>query len=103
LDEFAAPHLTLRHAFVGNSLIHTARPTMDGNINLDGVVNGLDIGLIASHWLQTGSSGSGMAVPEPPTLILDATAGLALLAPTPAGMMHPVVDPQESRLAVRLQ
>jgi hypothetical protein len=49
-------HLTLRHAFVGNSLILTARPTVDGDINLDGVVNGLDIAAVSSHWLQSGSA-----------------------------------------------
>jgi streptogramin lyase len=50
-------HLTLRHAFVGNSLILTARPTVDGDINLDGVVNGLDIAAVSSHWLLSGSAG----------------------------------------------
>jgi hypothetical protein len=50
-------HLTLRHAFVGNSLILTARPTLDGDINLDGVVNGLDISAVASHWLLSGAAG----------------------------------------------
>ena len=97
-------HLTLHHAFVGNSLILTARPTVDGDINLDGVVNGLDIAavsshwllsgsagingdvngdgvvngldiaLIASHWLQTGESGGGSAVPEPSAIILGGSA-----------------------------
>ena len=103
-------HLTLHHAFVGSSLLLTARPTVDGDINTDGVVNGLDISsvashwlqtgiqgdangdgvvngldiaLIASHWLQTGSGGgggSGAAVPEPSTVVLAALGGLALLS-----------------------
>jgi T5SS/PEP-CTERM-associated repeat protein len=49
-------HLTLHHAFVGDSLVLTARPTLDGDINLDGVVNGLDIAAVSSHWFQTGSA-----------------------------------------------
>jgi T5SS/PEP-CTERM-associated repeat protein len=49
-------HLTLHHAFLGNSLVLTARPSLDGDINLDGVVNGLDIAAVSSHWLQTGSA-----------------------------------------------
>ena len=41
-----------------------------GDANFDGVVNGLDINLVAAHWLQiTGGGGSGNAVPEPATLI----------------------------------
>jgi hypothetical protein len=44
------------------------------------VVNGLDISLIASHWLQTGAVGSGASVPEPSTLILATLGAIALLA-----------------------
>jgi hypothetical protein len=100
-------HLTLRHAFAGNSLILIARPAIDGDINLDGivngldiadvashwlqkgiqgdangdgVVNGLDISLIASHWLQTAGGGAGTAtVPEPPAFLLAALGSLAML------------------------
>lgn len=102
-------HLTLHHAFVGNSLILTARPTVDGDVNTDGVVNGLDIAavssnwlhhgitgdangdgvvngldiaLISANWLKTGPSGgggSGTVAPEPSMLILAALGGLALL------------------------
>jgi T5SS/PEP-CTERM-associated repeat protein len=49
-------HLTLHHSFVGNSLILAARPALDGDINLDGVVNGLDIAAVSSHWLLTGQA-----------------------------------------------
>jgi hypothetical protein len=35
------------------------RPTIQGDVNDDGVVNGLDISLVASHWLQTGISVAG--------------------------------------------
>jgi hypothetical protein len=103
-------HLTLRHALVGNSLILTARPTVDGDINLDGVVNGLDISavashwlqsgaagvngdangdgvvngldiaLIASHWLQTAGSGASATAPEPSAIVLALLAGIALPA-----------------------
>ena len=47
--------------------------------NGDGVVNGLDISLISSHWLQTGGAGSGASVPEPSTIVLAALGGLAWL------------------------
>ncbi len=35
-----------------------------GDANNDHVVNGLDISLIASHWLQTGGGGNGLALPS---------------------------------------
>jgi uncharacterized repeat protein (TIGR03803 family) len=50
-----------------------------GDANGDGVVNGQDIALIASNWLQSFGGGGGSAVPEPSTLVL-AALGLALLA-----------------------
>ena len=49
----------------------------------DGIVNGLDINLIASNWLKTdsgGGAGSGAAVPEPSSLGQAAVGGLMLLA-----------------------
>ena len=47
--------------------------------NGDGVVNGLDIALISSNWLKTDSSHSGTAVPEPSTIVLAALGALAWL------------------------
>jgi hypothetical protein len=46
-----------------------------GDANHDGLVNGLDISLIASHWLQTSAA---TPVPEPSTLILAGVGGLLL-------------------------
>ena len=58
-----------------------ATGTNQADANHDGVVNGLDIALISSHWLQVvGSSGGGAAVPEPSTIVLAAVAGVVLLA-----------------------
>ena len=52
-----------------------------GDVNGDGIVNGQDISLIAYDWLQTASGGGGgSAVPEPSALVLAALGGLALLA-----------------------
>jgi hypothetical protein len=54
---------------------------VSGDATGDGIVNGQDIALIASHWLQTdGSGGGGAAVPEPSTIVPVALAGLSLLA-----------------------
>ena len=50
-----------------------------GDANSDGIVNGLDISLIASQWLETAGAGSA-AVPEPSTIVLAAFGVLALLA-----------------------
>ncbi len=101
-------HLTLHSAFVGAALLLTARPTIDGDINTDGVVNGLDIADVASHWLQNviqgDANGDGLvngldialiasnwlktdssegaesaaAVPEPSTVSLFVWGGVAL-------------------------
>jgi len=51
-----------------------------GDANYDGIVNGLDISLIASHWLQSAGAGGLASVPEPSTLALVTLGGLALLA-----------------------
>jgi hypothetical protein len=50
-----------------------------GDANHDGVVNGLDIAFISSNWLATGSSGA-VQVPEPQTIATAALGALALLA-----------------------
>jgi ABC-type nitrate/sulfonate/bicarbonate transport system substrate-binding protein len=52
-----------------------------GDANFDGVVNGLDINLIAAHWLQTtGGAGGSVGVPEPATIVPAILGGMALLA-----------------------
>jgi hypothetical protein len=50
-----------------------------GDANDDGVVNGLDIALIASHWVQTGA-GAGATAPEPSAIVLALFGGITLLA-----------------------
>ena len=58
----------------------TTGSSIPADANGDGVVNGLDISLIASNWLQTDSGGHGAAVPEHSTLVLATIGGLTLLA-----------------------
>ena len=98
-------HLALRHAFTANSLILTARPAIDGDINLDGTVDIFDINVVSSHWNGAGPQGDAngdgivdifdvnlissnwgatagggtVAVPEPATSVLFAGALFALL------------------------
>ena len=43
-------HLSLRQAFTANSLVLTARPTIDGDINLDGTVDIFDVNNVSAHW-----------------------------------------------------
>ena len=51
-----------------------------GDANGDGIVNGLDIADIASHWLLNDGGGSGAAsVPEPSTIVPAGLGGLLLL------------------------
>lgn len=50
-------HLTLHHGLFATGLTLTACPSVDGDINTDGVVNGLDIASVASNWLQTSIAG----------------------------------------------
>ncbi len=50
-------HLTLRHAFTANSLLLTARPAVDGDINTDGTVDIFDINDVSAHWSQSGPAG----------------------------------------------
>ena len=52
--------------------------TGNGDVNGDGVVNGLDIALISSNWLHT--AGGATSVPEPSTIALAAFGVIALLA-----------------------
>jgi hypothetical protein len=47
-----------------------------GDANSDGVVNGLDISVVASHWLQTGGGGAGSGTAVPePTTLVLAALG----------------------------
>ena len=61
---------------------HWLQSTINGDANADGIVNGLDIADISSHWLQSlGGAGTGTAaVPEPSSSVLAAVAGLGLVA-----------------------
>jgi hypothetical protein len=43
----------------------TSGTGVPGDVNGDGVVNGLDIGLIASQWLQSTGGGGGSGVAVP--------------------------------------
>jgi hypothetical protein len=94
------------NSFQGNVAFRVDAP-IAGDVNYDGVVNGLDISLVASQWLQTGklagdangdgvvngldisviaanwlatSAGGGAAAPEPATVVLATLGALALLA-----------------------
>ncbi|MES1212999.1 MAG: dockerin type I domain-containing protein, partial [Singulisphaera sp.] len=71
------------------SWLHTGVGLQSGDVNGDGIVNGQDLALISSNWLQTGGapgsgSGSGSslaAVPEPASCVLcaiGAVVGLLL-------------------------
>ena len=52
-----------------------------GDANHDGIVNGLDISLIASHWLQTDAGGGGSSAALPePSTLVLAVGIVALLA-----------------------
>jgi hypothetical protein len=56
---------------------HWLRHRISGDANADGIVNGLDITLMMSHWLQTAQSTA--TVPEPSAVLLAASATLAAL------------------------
>jgi hypothetical protein len=45
----------------GTQVASFATPALSGDVNFDGVVNGLDIALVASHWLQSGTLVAGDA------------------------------------------
>jgi len=64
------PGYTVDYSHAGQ--IRVDASFVPGDVNHDGVVNGLDISLISSHWLQTGAGASGAAVPEPATIVLAA-------------------------------
>jgi hypothetical protein len=50
-----------------------------GDANLDNIVNGLDIALIAANWLHSsGAGGAGAAVPEPAAFLLGALGAFML-------------------------
>jgi glucose/arabinose dehydrogenase len=100
-------HLSLRRSFTATSLILTARPAIDGDINLDGTVNIFDINSVSANWGTTGpagdangdgivdifdinlissnwgASGGASAVPEPSGVGLALTAVLGCLVIAP--------------------
>jgi hypothetical protein len=67
-------------ALLASNWLHTGAAPLAGDANGDGVVNGLDISLIASQWLRTDGAGAGASVPEPSTFMLAALSGLLLLS-----------------------
>ena len=70
-------------------------PDVAGDGNGDGIVNGLDISLIASNWLLTDGAGGGASVPEPSTFMLAALGGLVLLeSRRRRALLSLAVDPQ---------
>ena len=60
---------------IAGSWLQTAS-NLPADANHDGVVNGLDINLVATHWLVRSGGGTGAVVPEPTSFAL---AGMALL------------------------
>ena len=66
-------------SLIGSHWLQTGSGT-PGDANYDGLVNGTDIALLAAHWLQTSGSGAAAPVPEPSTLVLAACAALGGLA-----------------------
>ncbi len=106
-------HLALRYSFTPTSLLLTARPAIDGDINLDGVVDIFDVNDVSAHWGTFGPAGDAngdgivdifdvnlissnwslpgggsTAVPEPTTWILASLAALAWIAPTRRALWH---------------
>lgn len=56
-------------ALIASGWLHTGVGS-SGDTNDDGVVNGLDIALVASNWLHANGSNSAAAVPEPGGVLL---------------------------------
>lgn len=63
---------------VATNWLHTG-VGLPGDANGDGVVNGLDINIIATQWLQHPGGGTGAAVPEPPSLLMATLGSIALM------------------------
>jgi hypothetical protein len=63
---------------VATNWLHN-EPGVAGDANGDGIVNGLDINAIATNWLKTAGGGAGAAVPEPSTLGLALVGSVVLL------------------------
>jgi hypothetical protein len=54
-----------------------AGANLSTDVNHDGLVNGQDIALTSSNWLQTSGAAQAAAVPEPSTLVLLSVGCLA--------------------------
>ncbi len=50
-------HLTLEPVLMATGLELIARPTLDGDINLDGIVNAQDLAAVSSTWLSSSPQG----------------------------------------------
>jgi|GEM_PF-800963 len=67
-------------ALIASNWLNTGT-TATGDANYDGIVNGQDIALVASNWLQSvGNTANASAVPEPASLCLLVIAVLGLMA-----------------------
>ncbi len=98
-------HLALHPSFTSTSLLLTARPAIDGDINLDGVVDIFDVNAVSAQWGTAGPQGdvngdgtvdmydindissnwgasggvSAAPVPEPSSVALAMLGGLAVV------------------------
>jgi sugar lactone lactonase YvrE len=58
LGTFASPVSNPSQGFVEATAMIAVSAPLPGDVNFDGIVNAQDIGVIASHWLQTGTGAS---------------------------------------------
>jgi hypothetical protein len=56
-DTLLSGHLALKPQFTPNSLVLKARPAVDGDINLDGIVDIFDVNAVSSNWGTAGPQG----------------------------------------------
>ena len=86
-------HLELRRSFTATGLVLKARPAIDGDINLDGIVNIFDINAVSSNWSTVGpqgdANGDGIVNIFDINLISSnwgATGGVATAVPEPSSL-----------------